>query len=62
VTAPGSAEPRIDQPLARAGIPGLGPAAASKLARKGVRTVRDLLEYVPRSYLDVSKKKPIRDL
>jgi ATP-dependent DNA helicase RecG len=52
----------IDQPLARAGIPGLQPAAAAKLAKKGVRTVRDLLEYVPRSYMDLSKTKPIRDL
>jgi ATP-dependent DNA helicase RecG len=53
---------KLDQPLARAGIPGLQPAAAAKLARKGVRTVRDLLEYVPRTYLDLSNTKPIRDL
>ena len=56
------AKNRIDRSLAGAGIPGLGPAAAAKLARKGVRTVRDLLEYVPRSWLDVSNTKPIRDL
>ena len=30
---------------------------ASKLAKKGVRTVRDLLEYVPRKYMDLSKTK-----
>ena len=52
----------IDQPLARAGISGLQPASASKLARKGVRTVRDLLEYVPRTYLDLATTKSIRDL
>ena len=52
----------LDQPLARAGIPGLQQTAASKLARKGVRTVRDLLEYVPRTYLDLSNTKSIRDL
>ena len=52
----------VDQPLAKAGIPGLGPAAAAKLARKGVRTVRDLLEYVPRTYMDLSKTKPMGDL
>jgi ATP-dependent DNA helicase RecG len=52
----------LDQPLARAGIPGLQPAAATKLAKKGVRTVRDLLEYIPRTYLDLSKRKQIRDL
>jgi ATP-dependent DNA helicase RecG len=53
---------RLDQPLPRAGIPGLQPASAAKLAKKGVRTVRDLLEYVPRTYLDLSKTKDIRDL
>jgi ATP-dependent DNA helicase RecG len=52
----------IDQPLAHAGISGLQPAAATKLAKKGVRTVRDLLEYVPRDYVDLSKTKPIKDL
>ena len=52
----------VDQPLATAGIPGLGPAGAARLARKGVRTVRDLLEYVPRSYIDLSKSKPMGDL
>ncbi|MFY9588646.1 MAG: ATP-dependent DNA helicase RecG [Actinomycetota bacterium] len=52
----------LDQPLARAGIPGLQQASATKLARKGVRTVRDLLEYVPRNYLNLSNKKEIRDL
>ena len=52
----------LDQPLRNAGIPGLQPAAATKLAKKGVRTVRDLLEHVPRSYLDLSRKKEIRDL
>jgi len=52
----------LEQSLARAGIQGLGPAAAAKLARKGVRTVRDLLEYVPRTHLDLSKTKQIRDL
>ena len=54
--------PTLDTPLARAGIAGLQTAPASKLARKGVRTVRDLLEYVPRTYLDLSNTKKIRDL
>jgi ATP-dependent DNA helicase RecG len=56
-----SASP-LDLPLARAGLPGLGPGAARALARKGVRTLRDLLEHVPRAYLDLSTTKPIRDL
>ena len=52
----------LDVLLARAGIAGLQAAPASKLAKKGVRTVRDLLEYVPRTYMDISKTVKIRDL
>ena len=61
MTQPGVTSP-LDLPLARAGIAGLQAAPASKLARKGLRTVRDLLEYVPRTYLDLSNTKKIRDL
>jgi ATP-dependent DNA helicase RecG len=57
------APPRsLDLSLARAGITGLQPAAAAKLAKKGVATVRDLLEYVPRTHHDLSQKKAIRDV
>ena len=59
MTTPGSP---LDIPLAKAGLTGLQSAAASKLARKGVRTVRDLLEYVPRTYMDLSKTLKIRDV
>ena len=52
----------LEIPLARAAIAGLQAAPAAKLAKKGVRTVRDLLEYVPRSYLNLSKTVKIRDL
>jgi ATP-dependent DNA helicase RecG len=52
----------LDLPLSKAGIAGLQAAAASKLAKKGVSTVRDLLEYVPRDYIDLSKTKRILDL
>jgi ATP-dependent DNA helicase RecG len=52
----------LELPLAKAGIAGLQSAAAAKLAKKGIRTVRDLLEYIPRTYLDLSRTKAIRDL
>ena len=58
-TAPRSS---LDTPLTHAGLVGLQPAAAGKLAKRGVRTVRDLLEYVPRDHRDLSETKPIRDL
>ena len=53
----------LDRPLATAGIAGLSAAVAGKLAKGlGVRTVRDLLEHVPRRYIDLSTTKSIRDL
>ncbi|TML76567.1 MAG: ATP-dependent DNA helicase RecG [Actinobacteria bacterium] len=53
----------LDQPLAGAGIAGLSAAVATRLAKGlGVRTVRDLLEHVPRRYIDLSTTKKIRDL
>lgn len=58
----GTAAGRLEGPLSQAGIPSLSSAVAGKLARKGVRTVRDLLEYTPRTYLDLSRLKKIRDL
>ena len=33
-------------------IKGIGPARASALAEEGVHTIRDLLLYTPRTYLD----------
>jgi len=52
----------LELPLAKAGIAGLQSAPVSKLAKKGVHTVRDLLEYVPRTYMDLSTTKKIREL
>lgn len=49
-------------PLAQARLVGLTRAVAAKLAAKGVGTVRDLLEWTPRRYLDLSSTKKIRDL
>ncbi|HEX9776497.1 MAG TPA: ATP-dependent DNA helicase RecG [Actinomycetota bacterium] len=53
----------IDQALGSAKLPGLTPAVASKLAKGlGVATVRDLLEQVPRRYVDLSRQRTIREL
>ena len=53
----------LDQPVSGAGITGLSPAIAGKLAKGlGIHTVRDLLEHVPRRYIDLSTTKTIRDL
>lgn len=53
----------LDRPVASAGIVGLSATTASKLAKGlGVYTVRDLLEQVPRRYLDLSSQRSIGDL
>ncbi|HJT37209.1 MAG TPA: ATP-dependent DNA helicase RecG [Actinomycetota bacterium] len=57
--APGA----LDRPLSTAGIAGLSGAVATRMAKGlGLRTVRDLLEHVPRRYIDLSTTKKIRDL
>ena len=43
-------------------LPGVGPSLRSKLARLGVRTVRDLLEYAPREYQRPLGETPIAHL
>jgi ATP-dependent DNA helicase RecG len=43
-------------------LKGVGPARAEALKAVGVKTVSDLLYYVPRRYLDRSEIKPIADL
>lgn len=53
----------LDVPLDAARITGLTAAVAAKLAKGlDLRTVRDLLEHIPRRYMDLSKIKPIGDL
>jgi ATP-dependent DNA helicase RecG len=43
-------------------IKGIGPKRASALKAIGIQTVRDLLYYFPRSYLDLSRVEKIRNL
>lgn len=53
---------KLDSPLLQAGLPGLTAPVAGKLAKGlGVSTIRDLLETVPRRYLDLSKRISIRE-
>ena len=61
--AMGSSIAEQDRPLASAGLTGLTPAIAAKLAKQlGLATVRDLLEHAPRAYLDLSRTKHIGEL
>ncbi|HEY1350826.1 MAG TPA: ATP-dependent DNA helicase RecG [Ktedonobacteraceae bacterium] len=43
-------------------VPGVGPTMATKLQSVGIRTIRDLLFYVPRQHLDYSKLTKIADI
>ncbi len=43
-------------------IKGISTSAEEKLAKLNVRTVRDLLYFFPRRYVDYSQKKPISEL
>ena len=50
----------LDSPLTV--IKGITPGVANKFARLKVRTVRDLLYFFPRRYVDYSRRKPISEL
>jgi len=43
-------------------LKGVGPARAAKLAERGIRTVEDLLQYLPFRYEDRIRFTPIREL
>jgi len=52
--------PRLGDPVTS--IPGLGPAAAGKLARIGIERVEHLLFHLPRTYRDRRRLTPIVEL
>ncbi|TMC49656.1 MAG: ATP-dependent DNA helicase RecG [Chloroflexi bacterium] len=54
------AVPAADAPVA--GLPGVGPRQAQRLARLGVGTVRDLLFHLPRRYEDTRDVRPLAEL
>lgn len=43
-------------------VKGVGPSLATGLRQLGIRTVFDLLDYLPRRYEDYSRVTPVRDL
>ncbi|MEW5994166.1 MAG: ATP-dependent DNA helicase RecG [Candidatus Zixiibacteriota bacterium] len=51
---------RLDSPLQY--VKGVGPGRADVLAQQGLKTVKDLLFYFPRSYLDRSNIVPIANV
>ncbi|MGA1601060.1 MAG: ATP-dependent DNA helicase RecG [Prochlorothrix sp.] len=52
--------PALDSPLSQ--VNGIGPAQARKLEKLSLITVRDLLFYYPRDYLDYARQVDIRQL
>ncbi len=50
----------LDQPITY--VKGVGPKNSDRLAKLGIYTVRDLLFYYPRDYLDYAREVNIRDL
>jgi len=51
---------RLELPLQS--LQGVGPSLSGKLAKLGLRTVRDLLEYRPHRYEEAVPERPIADL
>jgi len=57
---PSSLRPDLNSPVTS--LHGIGPKRAERLARLGVRTIRDMLTFLPRRYDDYSQLKPINRL
>jgi len=55
-----NADKGLDSPVTIA--KGIAASSASKLAKLGVQTIRDLLFFFPRRHLDYSQRKPIAEL
>jgi len=57
---PSDARPGLDSPVTT--LHGIGPKRAERFARLGIRTIRDMLTFLPRRYDDYSELKPINRL
>src|ERR1043166_9234779 len=56
---PGTPQPeRVERPVS--GLSGVGPALEKKLAKLGLRTVRDLLEHRPHRYETAGPERRVR--
>ncbi|MEO8290497.1 MAG: ATP-dependent DNA helicase RecG [Gaiellaceae bacterium] len=53
---------RVNGELPARSLPGVGPKVAERLAALGLRTLRDLVEHVPRAYLDWDEAGSFDDL
>lgn len=60
-SAPRSAEPAFNQPIA-GNLTGVGPRVAAKLAARGLLTLQDLWLHLPLRYEDRTRLTPIRGL
>jgi ATP-dependent DNA helicase RecG len=60
--APRAAAVRVDPDAGVEGLAGVGPRIAERLAKLGLRTVRDVAEHLPRDYLDWSRVTGFGDL
>jgi ATP-dependent DNA helicase RecG len=58
--AASKARETLDSPITV--LHGIGPKRAERMARLGVRTIRDMLTFLPRRYNDYSELKPINRL
>jgi len=58
--AKAKARETLDSPITV--LHGIGPKRAERMARLGVRTIRDMLTFLPRRYNDYSELKPINRL
>jgi ATP-dependent DNA helicase RecG len=59
---PGAAPFRVDPDVGLETLAGVGPRIAERLAKLGLRTVRELVEHLPRDYLDWSRVTGFGDL
>ncbi len=61
-TRPTARRPRVDPEASVETVSGVGPKVAERLERLGIATVRDLVEHVPRAYLDWEQVASFGDL
>ena len=61
-TAPAATKPSLKPEDSVTKLRGVGNTMADRLLNLGIATIHDLLHHLPRSYVDFTKRVPIRDL